>query len=53
MKAPSGTLIFEPATFRSESLFKGQLHYNAWKGSVQGFEVSIQKSLGLLRQAFM
>lgn len=29
-------VIFEPATLRLKSLFKGQLHYNAFKGSVQG-----------------
>lgn len=30
-------VIFEPATLRLKSLFKGQLHYNAFKGYVQGF----------------
>lgn len=29
-------VIFEPATLRLKSLFKGQLHYNAFKGSMQG-----------------
>lgn len=44
-KHPEGPyIIFEPATSRSKSLFKGQLHYNASEGSMQGIRSGYSKN---------